>query len=383
MGNTPTTAPTHEIGSTPESESTEDAPSDGGIYSKNGIEISKQIIDFGMGQTGVCPLNEPVLDQFTITNHNSTKLKFKFEPIPLESCKITFSPLQGSVSAKKKVPSSKKIVVKFILVKQEPVAFRVNLRILNTNETIMLSVRARPDVGVFGADPSTLEQTNDVGFIVPKILVQMKIFLEQKTAFEDEGIFRLAGDAVEMRFVKDQMNATKCFDHSITSDSNTVANLLKVWFRDLPVPILNALPPEVISGAVSPQQSLQAAQLLHEPQKTLFRWLIVMLADVAEKRDRNKMSPQNLAIVVAPNLYDPPGSDPMEGLVMSQKSVQFLMHCLLDEIDQRKIRAEQGFVEDVGQDVGQEVGQEVGQTEEQGEWKQEEGGQMEEENYVS
>jgi hypothetical protein len=41
------------------------------------------------------------------------------------------------------------------------------------------------------------------------------------------------------------------------------------------------------------------------------------------------------AIVVAPNLYDPPGSDPMEGLVMSQKAVQFLHNLILNEIELR------------------------------------------------
>lgn len=41
------------------------------------------------------------------------------------------------------------------------------------------------------------------------------------------------------------------------------------------------------------------------------------------------------AIVVAPNLYDPPGSDPMEGLVMSQKAVQFLHNLILNEMEIR------------------------------------------------
>jgi len=36
----------------------------------------------------------------------------------------------------------------------------------------------------------------------------------------------------------------------------------------------------------------------------------------------------NIAIVVAPNLYDSSSSDPMEGLVMSQKCVQFLNQVL-------------------------------------------------------
>ena len=78
-------------------------------------------------------------------------------------------------------------------------------------------------------------------------------------------------------------------------------------------------------------------------ERTLLDWLIDLLMTVAAKSHINKMTIQNLgcliatvaflifvaAIVVAPNLYNPPGSDPIEGLVLSQKCVQFLHNILL------------------------------------------------------
>ena len=74
------------------------------------------------------------------------------------------------------------------------------------------------------------------------------------------------------------------------------------------------------------------------------------------------MCPMHAAIVVAPNLYDPPGCDPMEGLVMSQKAVQFLHHLVLYEIERRAAAATaetqyQG-TEDYGYDnAGEDYGQ--------------------------
>lgn len=303
---------------------------------KSGIRLSKEVIDFGLTDQH-CPIKEAVLDSVSIKNNSSKKIKFKFDPIPAElPCKLTFNPPSGNLPAKTKGKSapSKKIEVKLILLQPEAINCRVNLRI-NGGETLFLTVKARPDLGVFGADPDTLDKVEDEdGFEVPEILVQMKNYLVEKDAFRQEGIFRLAGDANEMKILKDKMNETKSFE-GIETDVNTVANLLKVWFRDLPVPILNALPSSTIAQSGDPKVVLEAYEELQEPQKTLLGWLLNLLKEVASKKKHNKMSAQNLAIVVAPNLYDPPGSDPMEGLVMSQKAVQFLHNLLLHELGEK------------------------------------------------
>jgi RhoGAP domain len=89
---------------------------------------------------------------------------------------------------------------------------------------------------VFGSDPNMLEKTPYRKHAVPSILVCMRECLERNDAFHEEGIFRLAGDAEEILRLKNLMNRKK-FDAS--DDINTIANLIKIWFRDLPVPLLN------------------------------------------------------------------------------------------------------------------------------------------------
>eukprot|EP01088_Endostelium_zonatum_P018544 TRINITY_DN598_c4_g1_i1.p1 TRINITY_DN598_c4_g1~~TRINITY_DN598_c4_g1_i1.p1 ORF type:complete len:346 (+),score=69.70 TRINITY_DN598_c4_g1_i1:99-1136(+) len=299
----------------------------------NGLMLSKEVIDFGNTS---CPLNEIVLDQFVLTNNSAKKIKFKVESVTPATCKISFLPATGQLPAKKKnATPSRKIDVKLQMLQPEALNFRVNLRV--NNETLFLTVKAHPDKGVFGVDPTALTQAEDDGFEVPEIIVEMKNYLVSKDAFNQEGIFRLAGDAVEMKQLKDQINAGKKFPKDIDGiDVNSVANLLKVWFRDLPVPILNVLPTPTILRANERDVVIDSFEKeLVSPQKDLLGWLLNILVVVAVNKGNTKMSEQNLAIVVAPNLYDPPSANPMEGLVMSQKATQYLHNLLLSELENR------------------------------------------------
>jgi len=313
-------------------EAKKETPTELNSDKKKTFVISKEIIDFNLGEEP-CPLNEIVRDQLTISNNSGTKVKFHFDPIPTSSCKITFEPSSGTIDGSKK-KNVKRIGVKMILLVPESLNFRVNLRI-GHKETLFLIVRTHIEQGIYGADPATLELTEDLGFEVPSILKSMREALEAQDAFSQEGIFRLAGDQNEIKRLKAEMNRTKCFN-AYNADPNTIANLLKVWFRELPVPIMNVLPTDVIFNSGDPNECSQAYEGLPEPQKSLLGWLLHLMADVAALKSSNKMTEQNLAIVVAPNLYDPPGSDPMEGLVMSQKAVQFLHHLILNEIELRQ-----------------------------------------------
>jgi hypothetical protein len=307
-----------------------------GAKPKGPYTLSKEVLDFGLGD-GAFPVNEPVRDQLNIINNTSNKVKFHFEPVSMPSCKLVFEPASGSISSNQKNKCVKKIIAKMTLTTSEPVNFRVNLKIVdksNHTETLFLVVRTRNDQGAFGVDPTTLDTIFDAGFEVPTILVEMKNYLLTQEAWKQEGIFRLAGEASDIKYVKQQMNKTKRLDVSTNPDINSIANLLKIWYRDLPTPILNELPSEAVCNSTDPEVCIEAYKSLKEPQRSLLGWLLDLMVDVASYKDTNKMSEQNLAIVVAPNLYDPPGCDPMEGLVMSQKAVQFLQHLVLYQADE-------------------------------------------------
>jgi len=289
----------------------------------NGIELSKNVVDFNLGERP-CPLKTAVHDQFEIKNANPAKIRFNFEPSFPKEFQLTFSPSAGTIERNK----SKLIKVKIIVHNKININHKVTLKI-DGGASIILTARIRCETGVFGVDPVGLELAEDEGFKVPVILGLMRRSLVEYGGIGQEGIFRLAGEQTEIKRIKETMNKK---EFSSSNDVNTIASLIKIWFRELPTPILNALPAESIFYSSDINDCVTAFNTLPEPQKTLLDWLLQLLILTASNSPVNKMTAQNLAIVVAPNLYDVSTSNPMEGLVMSQKCVQFLHNVLLWKI---------------------------------------------------
>jgi len=290
----------------------------------NALEFSKQLLDFNLNNTS-CPLNTPINDTVDVKNNSRRRVKFKFEPVHPTTCKITFNPSSGTVDPGK----TKKIAVRLILLAKVNLNFKITLK-TQGGESLFLNLRVSGENGAFGIDPNRLEQTDDNGYRVPLILVNMKKFILEKGGLTTEGIFRLAGEQTEIRRIKDAMNK-KTYDF-VTNDINAIASLIKIWYRELPVPILNTLPQDCIMNFSTASDCVQAYDTLPEPQKTLLSWLMDFLVQIQRNNAVNKMTSQNLAIVIAPNLYDISTPNPMEGLILSQKCAQFLNHVLNSRI---------------------------------------------------
>lgn len=180
----------------------------------------------------------------------------------------------------------------------------------------------------FGVAPKTLESIKVPGYDVrlPAILVQMRSYLYDKGGLDVEGIFRLAPDADESGSVKQQLNDGTFKD---CRDVNCIANLLKVWFRDLPQSILSCVPAETVASATEEDQVSKVLLDFPEPNKTIMLWLLDICADVSENSNVNRMTAQNLAIVIAPNLYYANNLEPLQQLMQSQKVANFLHKAIL------------------------------------------------------
>ncbi len=159
---------------------------------------------------------------------------------------------------------------------------------------MFINLRVTGENGVFGVDPTTLDQIEDSGVTVPRILVDMKNFVLDKNGANSEGIFRLAGEQTEIQRIKGLMNQ-KIFDFN-TKDINAIASLIKIWFRDLHVPILNALPSESIMNFSDADDCVNAFNTLPEPQKSLVSWLLDLLVIISQNSEVNKMTAQNLGM---------------------------------------------------------------------------------------
>jgi len=283
------------------------------------VEFSKNVVDFNLGEKP-CPLKVPVNDQFEILNRTNAKVRFNFEHSFPKEFQLHFSPNAGTIDKGK----SKLIKVKLIVNNKININHKVTLKI-DEELSFFMTVRIRCETGVFGVDPASIEMEMDAGYQVPSILVLMKRSFIDYGGLKQEGIFRLAGEQTEIKRIKEIMNK-KEFTES--NDINSIASLIKIWFRELPTPILNCVPPEAIFNSGDVAGCVKAFEELPDMQKTLLSWLMDLLINVSQYSKENKMTSQNLAIVVAPNLYDVSTSNPMEGLVLSQKCVQFLHNIL-------------------------------------------------------
>ncbi|EQC40877.1 hypothetical protein, variant [Saprolegnia diclina VS20] len=158
---------------------------------------------------------------------------------------------------------------------------------------------------------------------IPAVLQMMREYLVQNGGLETEGIFRLAPDKEACSAVKDAMNNgvfTGC------SDVHIIANLIKVWFRELPDSLLDVIPEKCIykvCGVTDPTQVLDVLRDVPTSQRSVILWLLDLMAAVVMCEKQTKMSAKNMAIVLSPNLFSIASDNPMVALTMSQKVAEF------------------------------------------------------------
>jgi len=167
----------------------------------------------------------------------------------------------------------------------------------------------------------------DYNLKVPAVLVTMRNYLYDNGAISHEAIFRLPGDESEGLVIKDQLNrGTFCG----CKDIHCVANLIKVWYRELPQQVLNVIPIESLLKFEDEKDCVAIFENMVQPNKSLLQWLLELIAEVAIHENSNKMSPKSLAIVLTPNLFSNPSDvDPSEWLTLSQKVVNFVYHLII------------------------------------------------------
>jgi hypothetical protein len=187
----------------------------------------------------------------------------------------------------------------------------------------------------FGVDPKQLPGVYvDARYAskIPKVLVTLRTKLEEAQAYDQVGIFRLAPNASTSKLIKDKIDKGQL--DSAKVDVNVYANLIKVWFRDLPTPLLNCVNPDQIEHVQNVADAQKVIYALPEPNQSIFLWLCDMCVEIAKNEKINKMSATNVAIVVGPNLFNTDKfENPMKAMTYSQKVVEFFKHSILWRMD--------------------------------------------------
>ncbi|XP_077563428.1 GTPase-activating protein CdGAPr isoform X2 [Haemaphysalis longicornis] len=160
---------------------------------------------------------------------------------------------------------------------------------------------------VFGCDLG--EHLTNTGRDVPLVLTSCAKFIEQFGIVD--GIYRLSGvtsNIQKLRVTFDEDRVPDLNEEEIRQDIHCVASLLKMYFRELPNPLLTYQLYDKFVAAMQLQgnnQLLRVREVVKElppPHYRTLETLVRHLAVVAAHGDRTGMTAKNVAIVWAPNL---------------------------------------------------------------------------------
>jgi len=148
---------------------------------------------------------------------------------------------------------------------------------------------------------------------IPNIMFECMTQLQMR-GIDKEGIFRKSGNHIKIQETKELLMAGKkvCF---FDLDIWVIASILKLWLRELPRPLIpswlypklvalgNTLPKltqeEVMDWNINVRKIIRT---IKAPEIDCLRVLILFLNKFAKTSELNKMTADNLATVIAPNI---------------------------------------------------------------------------------
>ncbi|KAG5283972.1 hypothetical protein AALO_G00021550 [Alosa alosa] len=175
--------------------------------------------------------------------------------------------------------------------------------------------------GVFGVKISvvTKRERSKVPYIVRQCIEEV-----EKRGIEEVGIYRISGVATDIQALKAAFDTnTKDILVMLSDmDINAIAGTLKLYFRELPEPLLtDRLYPAFMEGIALSDPAAKENCMMHllrslpDPNLITFLTLLEHLKRVAEKEPINKMSLHNLATVFGPTLLRPSEAESSKGHV--------------------------------------------------------------------
>lgn len=176
------------------------------------------------------------------------------------------------------------------------------------NGNTHISDRGRPTFGVDLAEQMARDQVE-----LPPILEKCCVAIE-KYGIRSQGIYRISGMARRVGMLKERldkdMSSVDLDSDEWTADINNVTSVLKLWFRELPEPLLTFnLHQGFVDAAKIDNDRLRHIRLhervndLPDSNYATLKYFMGHLHKIAQYEAENSMSIQNLAIVFGPTLF--------------------------------------------------------------------------------
>uniref|UniRef100_A0A8C5G544 Si:ch1073-272j17.3 n=1 Tax=Gouania willdenowi TaxID=441366 RepID=A0A8C5G544_GOUWI len=159
---------------------------------------------------------------------------------------------------------------------------------------------------VFGVALETLSEDGQMVQGVPCVVKDMVEFLDQN-GMNHRGLFRLCGSVVRTRQLRQRLDCGEKVSLEQEGDIPTVASLLKLFLRELPVPIhfLDMTADQLFPlNDVNVNQNLKENLCLLPDNHAMFlSYLIHFLSRVASQSQTNHMPMENLATIFGPCIF--------------------------------------------------------------------------------
>jgi hypothetical protein len=178
---------------------------------------------------------------------------------------------------------------------------------------------------------------------IPNIILIATQWIKDHCA-DAEGIFRKSGSLAQVEDLKARIDQGSVSSIEDEEDEHVVANIIKLFFREMPVPLIpyshyshymdiglklaeEQIPTPTILGLLSPH-----LVNLPKPHLNLLIFLLKFLAEISKFADATKMDTANLAIVFANNVI----KCQEESIDLSFKfnHVNFLFKLMIEEVDE-------------------------------------------------
>ncbi|XP_054993084.1 rho GTPase-activating protein 18 isoform X2 [Sorex araneus] len=182
---------------------------------------------------------------------------------------------------------------------------------LKQQKTVKIKTR---DSGLFGVPLTVLleqDQRKIPGTRIPLIFQKLISHIEEG-GLETEGLLRIPGAAFRIKNLCQELEA-KFYEGTFNWESvkqHDAASLLKHFIRELPQPLLSVeylRAFQTVQSLPTRTQQLQALNLLvillPDANRDTLKALLEFLQRVIDKREKNKMTVMNVAMVMAPNLF--------------------------------------------------------------------------------
>jgi len=192
------------------------------------------------------------------------------------------------------------------------------------NQHFKLPFRQVPRVAVPGYDER-----------IPAVLVMLQQHFVAKQGYLAPHIFRESPSKAD----RDQaMRDINCGSfRGAKHDVRVLADLIKLWFRELPLPILHEIPAGEMERLVATENvEFAVLSMLGDLERCIVLWLADLLAFVAEYQPHNHMGVDQLAIVIAPNLVRLETENPMVAVALSKAAVDLFRGVLRARFQHRQ-----------------------------------------------